>query len=415
MISKDSVQKADSDDKTWNPSLKTAVMDSSFQAGRNNIYLHVPFCARLCSYCAFERTLNLSLKDAWFRQILKESRSLIADKIRKNPGWKIDTLYFGGGTPSLLNTDEIENLASVFFPYFSQDYEWTIEVNPETVDENWLKSIKKAGVNRLSIGIQSFDDQILRDIGRKHTSEKAIEIIHQARKAGFDNISSDLIFGFPMQSFDQLKKDLEVFMSLHLEHISIYSLQIEENSVFGKKGVKPVDPDLEADEFEWIVKTLKEAGYEHYEISSFASGQNYSKHNLSVWLSEDYDGIGFGACGKDEISYYHHVQSLHEYLESGPKLMRDDSDFWFTSMMLGFRTQFGLNIGSWNRKYSHLFSSDWLTLAGTVIEKYPDCFEWLILRDQKRICLNEKGREILNTVLGDLLEVFESALQNPVF
>lgn len=414
MISKDSVRKADSDDKTWNPSLNTAVVDSSFKTGRNNVYLHVPFCAHLCSYCAFERTLNLSLKDVWFRQILKESRTLIKGKIEKNPDWKLDTLYFGGGTPSLLRTDEVEILASVFSPYFSGDYEWTIEVNPETVDENWLQSVRKAGINRLSIGIQSFDDQILKAIGRKHTSERAIEIVHQARNAGFDNISADLIFGFPMQSFDQLKTDLEIFISLHLEHLSIYSLQIEENSVFGKSGLEPIDPDLEADEFEWIVKTLGKAGYEHYEISSFALDQNYSKHNLSVWLGKNYDGIGFGACGKDEISYYHHEQPLHQYLEDGPKLMRDDSDFWFTSMMLGFRTQFGLSIESWNREYSERFSSDWLTLARTVIEKYPGCFEWLAANGQRRIRLNEKGREILNTILGDLLEAFESALQNPV-
>ena len=398
-----------------------------------NIYVHVPFCAHLCHYCAFEKSLNLSQIDPWLDQIVKEANDFIEKKLEENPDWKIETLYFGGGTPSVLNQEQLRRLSKPFLkvlsfredyearnepsnkeqkqnPSGSATYEWTIEVNPETVDQADLNFYRQSGINRLSIGIQSFDDEVLKRINRKHSSDQALKVIEQARKAGFENISCDLIFALPGQDFESVKHDVKTFIDLGIEHISIYSLQIEENSVFGKQNLKPVDSDLEADEFEWIIAALKEAGYEHYEISSFVKNRKYSRHNLSVWMAQNYAGIGFGACGRNSNGYYHHDNSLFTYMKEEPKIEYDGSDFYFTDLMLGLRTQFGVDIQQWNQNYSSLFGCLLPDLIFRMNEENRSFFEIVIIDKKERLCLNEKGREILNTILFDLLEVMESSL-----
>lgn len=374
----------------------------------HNIYVHVPFCRHLCCYCAFEKSLNLKKIPMWLDRIVSEASLYCESQRIQNPQWQIETLYFGGGTPSVLSQRQLEQLATPFLPDLCQDgYEWTIEVNPETVSSEDLMFYKQLGINRLSIGIQSFDDGLLDSIGRKHTGRQAQEIFLQARAAGFENISADLIFALPSQSFEQLQNDVEQMIALAPDHISIYSLQIEENSVFGKQNLQPVDEDLEASEFEWLIERLKQAGYEHYEISSFALDRHYSRHNLSVWMGKEYAGIGHGACGRDSKGFCHHEGSLAFYIKEGSRIDYDDSGFAFVDLMLGFRTQFGVCPEDWNKKYARICGRDLHQILSPLLIKYPGIFETFSVQGKERISLNEQGREILNTVLSDLLDLFE--------
>ncbi len=308
----------------------------------------------------------------------------------------LDTLYFGGGTPSLLDIRSFEQIRK----YFPNDIqEFTIECNPESVTLEKIKAYQQNGVNRISLGVQSFQNSLLEVCHRKHTSKQAIETISMIRSF-IDNISIDLIFGLPNQTMEDLKKDIETFLSLDIPHLSIYSLQIEPNSIFGKTGIQACDEDLEADMFEYIVSTLKENGYEHYEISSFCKNQKYSKHNLAYWMNEDFYGIGCGASGRLNNIRYDNTKKLNEYLSSGPCvewIEEDGQERSFDAIMMALRTKFGIHIPSWDRMYQLNFKIKYKM----VLEKYKDYFVY----NQDRIYLNESGFELLNTILVDFMMV----------
>lgn len=363
-------------------------------------YVHVPFCPHLCSYCAFDRTLNKSQIPAWLERIEAEISDILLKQKEQDPGFELNTIYFGGGTPSMLDISQLKHLARLFWPCLPKDkeYEWTLEVNPETVDLEKLKEIHDLGINRLSAGIQSFDDESLKRMNRHHTADQAKNMLMDAKQAGFDNISADLIFALPWQSMEDLKADLNEYLFLGLDHISIYSLQIEENSVFGKKNLEPIDEDLEADMYEYIEQTLEKAGYIHYEISSFARPGRESRHNLAYWQDEMYLGFGYGAAGYDELGYYHHAGSLENYISAGyQKEYDDDLSPAFAAIMMGLRTSYGLNIKKWESKYQQSFSR-----FDEILAKYAGKMQ---VKDNILSCTDE-GMEILNTILVDFLEVF---------
>lgn len=377
--------------------------------GKINIYVHIPFCRSLCSYCAFDRTLNLSKIEPWLEKITEEASQKIQSLKKDRPDFHIDTLYFGGGTPSVLNLAQLEQLSGVFKDYTDEQTEWTMELNPEGVDLNYLSRLRNLGINRLSIGIQSFHDPLLKRMNRHHTAAEAAKAVRLAKKAGFDRISADLIYALPEESMEDLKEDLQSFLNLNIDHLSIYSLQIEPRSVFGAENLQPIDEDMEADQYELIRSTLTKAGYEHYEISSFARYHQYSRHNSSVWLGEDYAGIGYGACGRDQKGYYFHDQSLQNYLEQGAVCEYSESDFFFTDLMMSLRTRFGADLDSWNRKYSAaLFSGrSFEEIFREILEKYPEELNMVSCPSGKRLVCTEKGMEILNSILVDFMEILE--------
>lgn len=361
-------------------------------------YVHIPFCTSICSYCAFARTASLDLQDPWLKQITCEIRDGLQRAAQNEPDFRLETVYFGGGTPSVLSDEQLATLAGCFAGYIDDETEWTMEINPESVNKKRLEFFASLGINRLSVGVQSFDDGSLKQMNRHHTAQQAIAVIDEARQAGFDNISADLIYALPWQSLSDLQKDLDCFLQLHLPHLSIYSLQIEENSVFGKSGLELADEDLEADGYELICRTLKAHGYRHYEISSFAKEGYPSRHNLAYWSDAFYFGFGYGAAGYDEGGFYHHEGSLHDYIQSGCRKVYDsDLDPAFTAIMMGLRTCYGLNIDAWQKRYQrsiHDFDS--------VLQAY--CSELSIQNGYLQV--NERGMEILNTILVDFLEAF---------
>lgn len=355
----------------------------------SSCYVHVPFCDCICSYCDFTRLVASD-------DVIVKWKSKIISEIKDYSISELETLYFGGGTPSLLDISDFTEIRNLF-P--KQIREFTIECNPESIDESKIKAYKELGVNRVSLGVQSFNDDILKVCNRRHTSKEAISSIKMIQKL-IPNLSIDLIFGLPNQTLEDVKRDIEIFLGLDIPHLSIYSLQIEPNSIFGKKRIEPCDSDLEADMFEYIVKTLKENGYEHYEISSFCKDGKYSSHNLAYWQDLDFYGIGCGASGKLNNVRYDNTKNLKEYLDNGPCVSWIEEsriEQSFTAIMMGLRTKFGLNIDEWDKKYN----LDFMLSYKDVIHKYEDYFEI----DNNRIRLNDKGLEILNTILVDFMMI----------
>ena len=272
------------------------------------IYIHIPFCEKKCYYCDFLSFANK--KDEIGKYIEK-----LIEEIKLYPENTYKTVYFGGGTPSLIEPKVIKRILDNL--KIEKNAEITFEVNPKTVDEKKLNELKEIGINRLSIGCQSFDNEILKRIGRIHNAEEAINTYEMARKVGFDNINLDLIFATPNQSMEKLDKDLEKIIKLNPEHIAIYSLIWEKGTKLWemeKRGeLKETDQYIEADMYEKIIKILKENGYIHYEISNFAKKGYESKHNTKYWRNEKYLGIGLGASGYIDNIRYKNVINFKDY------------------------------------------------------------------------------------------------------
>lgn len=258
------------------------------------LYLHIPFCAQACHYCDFHFSTNL------------RTRSEIVDALRKELGMQqhylqnepLATIYFGGGTPSLLDARELEAIFSSIREHFTveQSAEITLEANPDDLTPQRLESFRNLGINRLSIGIQSFDDDVLKFLNRSHNSQAASQCVIRARQAGFNNISVDLIYAIPGQNDSAWTENIRQAIGLQPNHISSYSLTIEEKTVFGKwssKGtLNAVSDDIAAVQFETLMTILEKEGFDHYEISNFARPGFQSQHNSSYWRQQKYLGIG---------------------------------------------------------------------------------------------------------------------------
>lgn len=287
---------------------------------KSGIYIHIPFCLKKCSYCGF---LSKEIRkdddrgeiDFYIDNLLREI------KIRKNDtnGSIFDTIYFGGGTPSLLKTKQIEKVLDILYSNykFDEDIEITLEANPETLNKSKLKEIKSTGINRLSMGIQSFDNKVLKRIGRIHTAEKAISEYNNARKAGFENISFDLMFSLPNTRVNDARVDLIKAINLDPEHISFYSLQLEEGTKFfeefEKGELSEIPDEIDRKIYHSGIDILKSHGYEQYEISNFSKVNsdrkiNYrSRHNSKYWDMSPFIGFGLGAS-----SYFYSKEEKNE-------------------------------------------------------------------------------------------------------
>lgn len=363
----------------------------------SSAYVHVPFCSSICSYCAFSRTSATGLIENWLSAIVLEITEALAAEKRRNPQFMLKTLYFGGGTPGLLNMDQLERLAAPFLPYLEKDAEWTLETNPESMSQETLKFWKKTGINRLSVGVQSFHDESLKKLGRRHTAKEAADALQRAKNAGFRHISADLIYGLPWMSLEETKEDVLRFLQQDLNHLSIYSLQIEENSVFGKQHLVPADEDLEADEYEMICRILKENGFRHYEISSFCRNDEVSRHNMAYWQDEDYFGFGWGAVGRTNQVMTRYEGTLQDYLKGiSRQIQEKDEDRAFEAIMMALRTDKGLDVQAWNHRYQ----KDLEAKYAAVLDRYA---RELVFQNG-HLSVTERGMEILNTILVAFLE-----------
>jgi oxygen-independent coproporphyrinogen III oxidase len=281
------------------------------------IYLHIPFCKQACFYCDFHFSTNTSLRTDLVKALASELH--LQKKYLDEP---VNTIYFGGGTPSLLDTAEISFLLTEIEKNFAlaDHAEITLEANPDDLTREKLNSLYELGINRLSIGIQSFDDTVLRFLNRVHDSEAGYKCIAEARASGFTNISIDLIYAIPSQNKHDWMSNILKGIELEPEHISAYSLTIEEKTVFGRWAAKgkliPAGEESSAEQLDVLLQILEKAGYEHYEISNFAKPSYYSRHNSSYWKQEPYLGIGPSAHSYNISSRQHNISNNHEYIRS---------------------------------------------------------------------------------------------------
>ena len=283
----------------------------------SGLYIHIPFCKSKCGYCGFYSLPSLKLKDR-FLEALKQEIVQRKDYLSNH---SIHTVYFGGGTPSLLSVTEIGSLLHLINMHYpmATNAEITLEANPDTLSLEYLICLRNIGINRLSIGIQSFFDNDLRYLSRKHDSHHACQCIEWAKQAGFENISIDLIYGLPTSNAKQWNQNLDIFFAYNLPHLSAYALTLEPNAILTKQielgKALPIHEDDALRDYGILCQRAKENGYLHYEISNFCRREMHSKHNASYWFGTPYAGFGPSAHSYDGISRQWNVSSVEHYCE----------------------------------------------------------------------------------------------------
>jgi oxygen-independent coproporphyrinogen-3 oxidase len=362
------------------------------------LYIHIPFCEQLCSYCDFYFSVSLLRADEMLNCMIKEMeiKAAAGQRLAGNEPY---TLYFGGGTPTVYPVDDLKRLSekaiSLFFPTFPA--EWTIEANPDDLTEDYLYRLANLGVNRLSIGIQSFIDRDLQIMRRRHSAKQAVESVERAVNAGFDNISIDLIYGFPGMSQKEWEYNLDCAIGLDVKHISAYHLSIENKTVLGKMRDKgkffPVD-DLQSDlQYKLLEQKLQNAGYLHYEISNFARPGFFSRHNSAYWNKQQYIGIGPSAHSYDgDFTRKNNVANNIRYIKNikngiVPEEIEilSEKDCYNESLITALRTINGLdlNIVPEDFRPGFLRKTDKYLLSGKMIYdgKYKIPSEYFLISD----------------------------------
>ena len=280
------------------------------------LYIHIPFCKRRCIYCDFFSTTQSEQKPTYVRALCEELR------IRKDylQGEDIETIYLGGGTPSQLTHEELETIFTYIYKVYRvmPDAEITLEANPDDLTPSYIATLRQLPINRISMGIQTFHEDTLKLLNRRHTAQQAIEAFRRCREAGFRNISIDLMYGLPGETLDTWKQDLQQAIELHPEHISAYHLIYEEGTELWKlkeqHQVEEADEDVSVTLFSTLIDTLTQAGYQHYEISNFCLPGLHSRHNSSYWTGKKYLGCGPSAHSFNGLSRQWNVASLDKYL-----------------------------------------------------------------------------------------------------
>jgi oxygen-independent coproporphyrinogen III oxidase len=362
-----------------------------------NAYIHIPFCRGKCCYCSFTSYVDLSLKEAYLTALKTQIKEEYAGGQGCAP--YLNTLYIGGGTPSLLSINELLDLISLF--NLENDAEITIEVNPDSVDFEYLSALRALGVNRLSIGIQTFDDEILNLIGRIHNSKQAFEAVDAARRAAFDNISVDFIYGLPNQTIEGFEQDLKMAVGLGVQHISLYGLKIEKGCSFYVNNPQNLpDFDLQADMYLKAVDVLKSEGFEHYEISNLAKTGFESKHNLNYWNANTYYGFGCSACGYFNNIRYTNQSDLQKYIQNPLEKISEqklsEQEILEEAIFLGLRKIAGININEINQRFRIDFNKKY----EKILKKYSDYF----IKTQNGYALNINGILVSNEILSEFID-----------
>jgi len=377
------------------------------QQGRSlGIYIHIPFCRSKCVYCDF---YSLADSEQRMEDYLDALLDHLTETAPRAAGYLVDTVYIGGGTPSIFGPDRIAEILRTVRRHYrlTADCEITMEANPDSVTYRHLKAIRRAGVNRLSLGVQSANDHELKLIGRPHDFRQAVEAVDSARKAGFTNLSLDLIYGIPDQTMESWQQTVEALVGLTPEHLSCYGLQLEEGTPLHERRheLTMADDDTQADMYLWLVRRLKEAGYNQYEISNFSRPGRESRHNLRYWQMKEYIGFGPGAHSDFGDRRYSFVPCLEQYIRG----MKDgspivDEDWEMTEeerrseyIMLSLRTVHGFDCGWYSRRY-HMDSRP----LEELLRRYAD--RGLMVFADGRWHFTPEGFLISNPLLAELLE-----------
>jgi len=363
-----------------------------------SVYIHIPFCKSKCKYCSF-----VSLGGKWSNLDCDYSTyvDVLVKDIKVNyRGEVLQTLYFGGGTPSLLPFSDIEKIKNCF--NLADNCEITLEANPDDITEYFLNGLKQIGITRLSLGAQTFDNKILQNIGRRHLASDTIKAVKLAQKVGFQNISLDLIYGLPNQTMNVLKNDIQNLLELKVQHISTYGLEIDKNSFFyTHKPENIADDDTQADMYNYICDELEKNGFTHYEISNFAKEGFESNHNLTYWNNEEYYGFGVAAHGYVDDIRYSKAETLPEYIKNPSDYKTEHfvskKEMLEEELFLGFRRTSGIDTALIFQKYGINFEEKY----SEVIKKFtPD----YLAKTDNGYKLTRNGVLISNLILSEFIE-----------
>ena len=368
------------------------------QAKPSSAYVHIPFCTQICYYCDFSKVfIKNQPVDAYLEHLIQETRSYEIGKLR--------TLYIGGGTPTALSAQQLAYLLTELPKVMdlSEVEEFTIEANPGDLDPDKIAVLKDSQVNRVSLGVQTFDNKMLKKIGRSHKEQDIYDNIRHLKQAGFDNISIDLIYALPGQTMDQVKENVAKAIDLDIPHMSLYSLILENHTVFMnrmRRGKLPLPKEeLEAEMFEYIIEELEKAGFEHYEISNCSKPGFESRHNLVYWDNAEYYGLGAGASGYvDGIRYKNHGPIRHylEAVEAGKARITEEhltlEEKMEEELFLGLRKKTGVSKARFEEKFGVSFDQRYGQVVASLTE------QGLLVPDDKQVRMTKRGLFLGDTV-----------------
>ncbi len=358
------------------------------------LYIHIPFCEQKCFYCSFVIAVGQEHR-------MKEYVDSLCVEMLAHRGIKMQTVYIGGGTPGFLASEQLKILFESIRKNFSLDksVEITLEANPQDLDDQKTQCIFDLGVNRLSIGAQSFHDGRLQYLGRKHSAAMIIDAYHQARKIGFRNINLDLMYGFPHQTMIELEKDVQAITSLEAEHISLYTLTIEPNSRFFTKNLSLPESEIQVEQYVRVKELMNIKGYMQYEVSNFSKKGYESKHNLNYWKGGNYLGIGIAAHSYMNGKRFWNISKLSEYIQrlkqnqSSQEAFQNlsSSERFLDALLFGLRMNEGVNLNELEKKFnSQLDESRKNMLLQMVEHRLIEADDpWLRVTDQGRLVLDE--------------------------
>ncbi|VTT43035.1 radical SAM family heme chaperone HemW [Streptococcus porcinus] len=357
----------------------------------SSAYVHIPFCTQICYYCDFSKVfIKNQPVDAYLQALIAEFRSYEISQLK--------TLYIGGGTPTAINAQQLDFLLTEL----TRDLdvasleEFTIEANPGDLDGEKIAVLQASAVNRVSLGVQTFNDKHLKQIGRSHNEAQIYETIDSLKAAGFSNISIDLIYALPGQTLEQVKENVSKALALDIPHLSLYSLILEHHTVFMNKMRRgklnlPTE-DLEAEMFEYIIQEMEAHGFEHYEISNFGKPGYYSQHNLMYWNNDHYYGCGAGASGYlDGIRYRNRVPIQHylKAVQEGNARLTEEvltlEEMMEEELFLGLRKKSGVSIAQFEAKFPHSFKERY----GQIVEELVA--QGLLVDDPQRVRMTKRG------------------------
>ena len=372
------------------------------------LYIHIPFCASRCIYCGFYSTTRLDLRQQYVDALIRELVEVGKSKMLKDDS--ISTVYLGGGTPSQLTIPQLHQLFDAIYIYnkVESDAEVTIEMNPDDVSVPYADALRQLGINRVSMGAQTFDDERLRWLNRRHTVAQVGQAVTILRAAGIRNISIDLMYGFPDETIDDFVHDIDEVIKLDVEHISAYCLMIEEGTElyrrYGDKRVREYDDSKEETErkmYELLIDKLTAAGYEHYEISNFARPSFRSRHNSSYWTGVPYIGLGAAAHSFDGHLRSWNVSDIQQYIAAvnrDERLNEEEelsaTDFYNERVMLGLRTCEGVDLSA--------LSDDERNYC--IQEAQPFLSDDILLLTDNRLVLTRKGLFVSDYVMSSLMQ-----------
>lgn len=372
------------------------------------IYIHIPFCSSKCRYCDFFSRVvnNPETKQAYVDALCREivlNKNYLESK-------KLSTIYFGGGTPSIITISQLQQIFKTISENFilSSDNEITLEANPDDLTKDFLQNLKNSTpINRLSIGVQSFFDDDLAFMNRKHSAQQAIDSIKNAQKVGFENITLDLIFSLPEMTKQRLIDNLKIFFDLNVQHLSAYNLIIEEGTIFGlwkKKGkLKELDDESSLNLYKLLIEKMEEKGYRHYEISNFAKPGNIAKHNFAYWAGESYLGIGTSAHSFNQKSRQWNIANINKYIESiqNSKIPAEmevlsEIDRYNEFILTGLRTYLGIS----KKRLENDFSNFYLQIKN-LINQFQT--KELLVEKNEHYILTKKGKFVSDAIMSDLM------------